>query len=213
MPLEDLSGASKYINALVETNPVGSTDYGASLDDHIRGMKNVIKNTFPNVDGAVTFTPAEANLLDGVISAVQTFLQASDEAAMRTALAFETGIIDTERTFNQPQMKSRRSTVSSYDGTSIIWDMSTHQILVHEVDTAANWSCQYTNPVAGAEYLLVQKRTGAGVGYTATFTYPGITYKEAGAITAVDSSKAFTTTRLYAVSSTELLAISRENYT
>lgn len=79
MALEDLTGL-KYINSLVATNPVGNTDKVQTLDDHIRGIKNTLLNTFPNVTGAVTathtelskltgatFTTAEANKLAGLL--------------------------------------------------------------------------------------------------------------------------------------------------
>lgn len=66
MSLEDLTGSSKYISDLVETNPDGATDPKSQGDDHIRGIKNTLKNTFPNITGAVTATQAELNVLDGI---------------------------------------------------------------------------------------------------------------------------------------------------
>lgn len=66
MALEDLTG-TKYINSLVATNPAAG-DNVSEGDDHIRGIKNTIKNTFPNVDGAVNTTEDELNLLDGSVS-------------------------------------------------------------------------------------------------------------------------------------------------
>ncbi len=63
MALEDLTG-TKYIDALVSTNPPG-TDGLDETDDHIRGIKNVLKKTFPNLAGAVTGTSSELNKLDG----------------------------------------------------------------------------------------------------------------------------------------------------
>lgn len=64
MGLEDLTGGSKYISDLTETNPT-ATDNKSQGDDHIRGLKNVIKNTLPNVTGAVTATQADINQLTG----------------------------------------------------------------------------------------------------------------------------------------------------
>lgn len=64
MALEDLTG-TKYIDALVSTNPPG-TDGLDETDDHIRGIKNVLLKTFPNLTGAVTATQTELNKLDGV---------------------------------------------------------------------------------------------------------------------------------------------------
>jgi len=64
--LENLTG-NKYISDLDSTNPVGATDFISTADDHLRGIKNVLKQTFPNLNAAVSLTPAELNLLAGLI--------------------------------------------------------------------------------------------------------------------------------------------------
>ena len=64
MALETFTGA--YINGLAPANPVGSTDTLDEGDNHIRGIKLVLQNTFPNITGAVTATHTELNYLDGV---------------------------------------------------------------------------------------------------------------------------------------------------
>lgn len=65
MALEDLTGSTKYIDDLVNTNPTATDDVSEG-DDHIRGIKNVLGNTFQNITGPITATQAELNLLDGV---------------------------------------------------------------------------------------------------------------------------------------------------
>lgn len=60
MALEDLTGAGKFLGSLVVTNPVASDDRREG-DDHIRGIKNVLRNTFANVNAAVTLTAAQIN--------------------------------------------------------------------------------------------------------------------------------------------------------
>ena len=40
-------------------------------DDHLRGIKNVIKTTFPNIDGPVTATDEELNTLIGATDNIQ----------------------------------------------------------------------------------------------------------------------------------------------
>lgn len=60
MALEDLTGSDKYITALVPTNPLGDDDRRQG-DDHIRGVKNVLLNTFPALNGPVTATDEEIN--------------------------------------------------------------------------------------------------------------------------------------------------------
>ena len=56
MPLE----AAQFISQLVPTNPL-STDSVSQSDDHLRTIKLALKNTFPNLDGPVTVTPAQLN--------------------------------------------------------------------------------------------------------------------------------------------------------
>ena len=70
MALEDLTG-TKYLDDLNSSNPAAG-DNVSEGDDHIRGIKNVLKLTFPNIDAAVNATPTELNYVDGVTSAIQT---------------------------------------------------------------------------------------------------------------------------------------------
>ena len=49
-----------YISDLSITNPTG-TDYIAQADDHIRLLKSVLQNTFPNITGAMTTTHTQLN--------------------------------------------------------------------------------------------------------------------------------------------------------
>jgi len=91
-----------YVNSLVSSNPA-STDGLAQADDHLRLIKSTIKNTFPNLTGAVTATQAQLNAtlpsanvtylaalvatgvtstefdyLDGVTSSIQTQLNTAN---------------------------------------------------------------------------------------------------------------------------------------
>jgi microcystin-dependent protein len=56
-----------YIDDLDATLPA-ATDPLSQADDHIRNIKGTIKQTFPNVTGAVTATDASLNLLSGLQS-------------------------------------------------------------------------------------------------------------------------------------------------
>lgn len=49
-----------YISDLVSTNPAGS-DALAFADDHLRLIKSTLKNTFPNITGAVTLNQGQLN--------------------------------------------------------------------------------------------------------------------------------------------------------
>ncbi len=84
MGLETLTG-SVYINALVATNPIGASDPKSQGDDHIRGIKNVLLNTFPNITGAVNATQTELNLLDGVTALIDNPLTTRGDIIYRNA--------------------------------------------------------------------------------------------------------------------------------
>ena len=86
MSLEDLTGSGKFISDLIATNPVGSTDPKSEGDDHLRGIKNVLKNSLPNITGAITATQAELNSLAGRQAFIDIFLKAATEGAARTAI-------------------------------------------------------------------------------------------------------------------------------
>jgi hypothetical protein len=74
-----------YIDSLNTSNP-GATDSVAQGDDHIRLLKSTIKNSFPNITGAMTATHTELNLLDGV-TANTTELNYVDIATLGTVEA------------------------------------------------------------------------------------------------------------------------------
>lgn len=56
--------SATYVNQLVISNPDGADPKGQG-DDHLRLIKNTLKNTFPNLNAAVNATPAEMNSLVG----------------------------------------------------------------------------------------------------------------------------------------------------
>jgi hypothetical protein len=69
-----------YIDDLNTTYPAAG-DAKSEGDDHLRNIKTAIKNTFPNIDAAVTPTDTELNYVAGVTSAIQTQLTARATAA------------------------------------------------------------------------------------------------------------------------------------
>jgi len=81
-----------YIDSLNTSNP-GATDSVAQGDDHIRLIKSTIKNSFPNITGAMTATHTELNLLDGC-TANTTELNYVDVATLGTAEASKALTVD-----------------------------------------------------------------------------------------------------------------------
>lgn len=67
MSLENLVGPDKFLSALVPANPTGGDDKREG-DDHIRGIKNVLLNSFPNVNAAVTATDEELSSVVGKVN-------------------------------------------------------------------------------------------------------------------------------------------------
>ena len=63
----------EFIDDLNAANPT-PTDNVSEGDDHLRGLKTTLKNTFPNVTGAINATETELNYVDGVTSNIQTQL-------------------------------------------------------------------------------------------------------------------------------------------
>jgi len=62
-----------FISDLVVTNPPGS-DPKSGMDDHLRLIKSCLRNTFPNINGAVTATDEALNsVLDRGLIAGQTW--------------------------------------------------------------------------------------------------------------------------------------------
>ena len=75
MPLENLVG-NVYIDDLNPNWPAG-TDLPDAGDDHIRGVKNVLKRSFPGITGPVTLTQDEINRGSVPAGSVCAFYQAA----------------------------------------------------------------------------------------------------------------------------------------
>jgi hypothetical protein len=69
MPIETFN----FIDSLNSSNP-GSSDDVLQGDDHIRGIKSVLKNSFPNLAAAANATAAQFNQL---VSGIYTFAAGS----------------------------------------------------------------------------------------------------------------------------------------
>ncbi len=75
MPLENLVG-NKYISDLNENWPAG-TDLPDAGDDHLRGVKNVLKKSFPGITGPVTLTQDQINRGSVPSGSILPFFQAA----------------------------------------------------------------------------------------------------------------------------------------
>jgi len=78
-----------YINSLNAVNPA-ATDGIAQADDHMRLIKSTVKASFPGVTGAVSSTHTELNALDGFTGTVADLNYAKDlRATGVTAAEFD----------------------------------------------------------------------------------------------------------------------------
>jgi hypothetical protein len=87
MPLEDLTGTGKFIDDLNEAWPLGS-DLPDAGDDHLRGIKQVLVNTFPNVSGPITLSDAQINAGSVPAGSILPFYQASAPAGWSRVTGF-----------------------------------------------------------------------------------------------------------------------------
>ena len=97
MALEDLTG-TKYLDDLNSSNPVAG-DNVSEGDDHIRGIKNVLKLTFPNIDAACNVTPTELNLIDGGTARGTDALASGDGILINDGGTMKMTNVDTVQTF------------------------------------------------------------------------------------------------------------------
>ena len=104
-----------YIDSLNTSNP-GATDSVAQGDDHIRLLKSTIKNSFPNITGAMTATHTELNLLDGC-TANTTELNYVDIATLGTAEASKALTVDANKDVTGIRNLTVTGDVSNASGT------------------------------------------------------------------------------------------------
>lgn len=104
-----------YLDALVPTNPA-STDGLAQADDHIRLLKITLKNTLPNLSGAVSATQAELNVLDGITSSTSELNVLDGITATTAELNFTGGVTSSIQT----QMNTKAPLASpTFTGTLV----------------------------------------------------------------------------------------------
>lgn len=155
MGLEDLTGGSKFIDDLVNTNPAAG-DQKSEGDDHIRGVKNVLLNTFPNITGAVTATQSELN--NGYKAIPQATLMLFQQTAAPTGWTKQT-------THNDKALRIVSGTASSggTDAYSTCFSASkaTDSYTLLEADIPSHThvlahASASTNLLSGTEYLQRQ---------------------------------------------------------
>ena len=159
MALEDLTGSGKYIDDLVSTNPT-ATDNVAQGDDHIRGIKNVLKLTLPNVAGAITPTHTELNYVDGVTSAVQTQLNNKLTSANDGVTVANLNLISTS---SVPSVEAKGTSGSTSGYIQLNCSENSHgiKLLGPPHSASANYTLTFPNDDGDANQYL--QTNGSGV--------------------------------------------------
>ncbi len=138
MALEPTFNNISELNALWPT----AADPKSAGDDHIRGTKLAVKNTFPNVTGAVTATHAQLSYVTGVTSAIQVQLDAKQNTADAVTYAYVNGLSFAS---SLPDQAGNGGKIISTDGTTSSWKdwASFNDALAPDVATSATpdiWS-------------------------------------------------------------------------
>ena len=121
-----------FIDDLNAANPT-ATDNVSEGDDHLRGLKTTLKNTFPNVTGAINATETELNYVDGVTSAIQTQLDA--KADTDTTYTASTGLTLTGTAFSvQPDLRDGITHVGRDTSDYIQIDTATIRFYINGVN-------------------------------------------------------------------------------
>ena len=158
-----------YVNSLVPANPA-STDGLAQADDHIRLIKSTIKNTFPNLTGAVTATQADLNnttsipssltdlgITDGTINQVLK----TDGSGNFSFFTLPAGTADT----------NYYVTGGSISGTTLTLNREgLGSVSISGLPTAVTNNNQLTN---GAGYITTQYTPPTSVGAVGTYAWLG----------------------------------------
>lgn len=117
-----------YINSLVPTNPTGADPKSAG-DDHIRLIKSAVKNTFPNINGAVTVTDEQLNTIPDLApkaSPVFTGTPTAPTAANGTSttqLATTAFVANTAFASTLPAQLGNNGKYLQTDGTNASWQL------------------------------------------------------------------------------------------
>ena len=156
-----LEAGDGFISGLVITNPVNASDQVAQGDDHLRLIKTALKGTFPNLNGEVTATPAELNILDG--------------ATLSTAeLNILDGVTLTASQINDAARQSAANTFTSQSG--LVASNSAPQLRLLETGVTANngnWIVianneqlqfrAYDDAISGNNAAILIDRTGTTI--------------------------------------------------
>jgi len=172
----------EFIDDLNAANPT-ATDNVSEGDDHLRGLKTTLKNTFPNVTGAINATETELNYVDGVTSAIQTQLNAKETADATivkdadigsTVQAYDADTAKTDTAQEWTSQQNFNATTLTFDATQD-WNLTTNQVCKLTLTANTTFDAP-TNQVDGSVYVITIIQDGTGsrtAGWNTVFKWAG----------------------------------------
>jgi len=177
-----------YVNSLVPANPA-STDGLAQADDHIRLIKSTLKNTFPNLTGAVTATQADLNnppssltdlgITDGTASGQ---VLTTDGSGNFSFTALPAGTTDTNYYVTGGSVSGTTLTLNRQGlGSVSISGLPAAVTDNNQLTNGAGYiTSQYTQPTSvgavGTYALLVRSTSGSTISEGTTYSGSGLRY-------------------------------------
>lgn len=210
-----------YISDLNPNNPVNATDGVGEGDDHLRLIKSLLLNTFPNITGAVNASQAELNHLVGATENIQDALDTldSDKADATTtanALALKANDADVVKLAGAQEITGSKNFSTAQRFSTIE--------LGHASDTTLSRVAAGRVAVEGAElarlsvsqaFTAAQQFTTIELGHASDTTLSRIAAGrvaiEGGEIAKLNATQPFTAEQTLAPATTRPLVIGKSN--
>jgi hypothetical protein len=114
--------SANYVNQLVSSNPAG-TDQRSTLANHMRLVKQVSINTFPNLNSEVSATAGSLNFCIGLTANAQGQLNGINSAIIALSANLRTQISNTSAALSTAKLNISATAISA-----ILWGASAKYI-------------------------------------------------------------------------------------
>ena len=168
-----------YISDLVVSNPA-ATDGLAQADDHLRLIKSTIKNTFPNVTGAISATDTELNVIRNLSPVISTTLTNVDRMVINDV---DVGMKQVSLSDLETYLTANLAITSAMitDGTIQSGDIGDGQVTASKlgsdvVTVPSGIIMPFAGTTAPSSYLMCFGQAVSRTTYSALFAAIGTTY-------------------------------------
>ena len=168
-----------YISDLVVSNPA-ATDGLAQADDHLRLIKSTIKNTFPNITGAISATDTELNVIRNLSPVISTTLNNVDRMVINDV---DVGMKQVSLSDLETYLTANLAITSAMitDGTIQSGDIGDGQVTASKlgsdvVTVPSGIIMPFAGTTAPSSYLMCFGQAVSRTTYSALFAAIGTTY-------------------------------------